>query len=275
MAANTPQDARLYFEQDMTEADLYPVAGGMAVVYSARCPGRETANEDAAALIPFGPESGVLVVADGLGGPPAGELAASLAAGALETSVAKAARKGLMLRTAILDGFENANHVVQELGTGAATTLAVVEVRRAGIRPYHAGDSTILVVGRQGKIKLQTTSHSPVGFAVESGYLDEQEAMYHQDRHLVSNVIGSPKMRIEVGPTLELAPHDTVLLASDGLFDNLHVEEVVGRIRKGPLADVARQIADEAGQRMRHPKDGRPSKPDDLTFVVFRLDKTE
>jgi len=132
------------------------------------------------------------------------------------------------------------------------------------------GDSMILVVGQRGKIKLQTVSHSPVGYAVESGLLDEAEAMHHEDRHLVSNMLGMTDMRIEVGSAIELAARDTLLLASDGLFDNLHVHEIVERIRKGPLAQVMQDLAAQCRGRMQAATDGQPSKPDDLTFVAFR-----
>ncbi|MFH1919693.1 MAG: protein phosphatase 2C domain-containing protein [Planctomycetota bacterium] len=226
---------KLYFDQDMTRAECHPFADGAATVYSSRCPGRAAANEDAAALIPFTTGSGVLAVADGLGGAVAGDHAACLAIQALRTSIEEGRRQETMLRTAILNGIEAANQSVQALGGGAATTLAAVEVQGDTIRPYHVGDSMILVVGLRGKIKLKTVSHSPVGFAVEAGLLDQGEAMYHEDRHLVSNVIGSVEMKIEIGPTLRMAARDSVLLASDGLFDNLHVEEIVERLRKGPL----------------------------------------
>jgi serine/threonine protein phosphatase PrpC len=175
-----------------------------------------------------------------------------------------------MLRTAILNGLETANGRVQSVGIGTATTLAVVEVVDYTVRPYHVGDSMILVVGQRGKIKLQTTSHSPVGFAVEAGLLDEIEAMHHEDRHLVSNVIGSAEMTIEIGTSLRLAPRDTVLLASDGLFDNLFIQEIVDRIRKGPLDQAVERLATDSRRRMLQPEPGSPSKPDDLTIVALR-----
>jgi serine/threonine protein phosphatase PrpC len=96
--------------------------------------------------------------------------------------------------------------------------------------------------------------------------------MHHEDRHVISNMLGTPDMRIELGSTLELAPRDTLLLATDGLFDNLHVEEIVELSRKGPMPKVAAALADRAGCRMTRPEPGVPSKPDDLTFVLFRLD---
>ncbi len=263
-------EATLYFDGAMCDAELQPIAGGSAAVYSARCPGKESANEDAAALIPVGQAAGVLAVADGLGGLPAGERASVIAVRCLAVALKGAEPSDATLRGAILDGFEHANRAVAELGVGAATTLAVVEIQKGSMRPYHVGDSMILVVGQRGKLKLQTVSHSPVGFAVEAGVLDESEAMHHEDRHIVSNVIGTADMRIEIGSTIEIAPRDTVLLASDGLFDNLLTEEIVQRLRKGPLATGARRLAADASRRMTAPEDGSPSKPDDLTFVAFR-----
>jgi serine/threonine protein phosphatase PrpC len=174
------------------------------------------------------------------------------------------------LRTAILDGVEHANRSICELGIGAATTLAIVEIKENTIRPFHAGDSTILVMGQRGKIKLQTISHSPVGFAQEAGLMDEEEAMQHEDRHVVSNVIGATDMRIEVGSNLKLARRDTLLLTSDGLLDNLQLDEIIDRLRTGPLLEAANRLATESRERMLRPATGQPHKPDDLTFVVFR-----
>ena len=128
----------------------------------------------------------------------------------------------------------------------------------------------ILVCGGRGKVKLQTVPHSPVGFALEAGILDEDEAMHHKDRHLVSNVIGMPEMRIEIGSTLKFKPRDTLLLASDGLFDNLHIDEIVDYIRKGPLLKSVGGLIDEAKTRMIKRQAGLPSKPDDLTVLAYR-----
>lgn len=265
-------ESRLYLDQDMQEPELLSVAGGVAAVFSARCPGKETPNEDAMAVLPVDGKSAVLVVADGLGGTTAGERASAIAVRQLRRSIAQTGDDE-MLRTAILNGIEQANRAVSDLGVGAGTTLAVVEISGGLVRSYHVGDSMILAVGQRGKVKLQTVSHSPVGYAVEAGMLNETEAMHHEDRHLVSNVIGSANMRIEIGPPLNLAERDTILLASDGLLDNLYNDEIIQRTRKGPLEKVVRSLADECRQRMTQPRQGVPCKPDDLTLVVFRRTK--
>jgi len=249
---------------------FHAVARGEVAVYSARSPAKDSDNEDGAAVIPVDDERAVLVVADGLGGQRSGAEAAELALKTLTECVTAPAPEDQVLRTAVLDGFDRANAAVAELAVGAATTLAAVEIEDATIRPYHVGDSMILVVGQRGKVKLCTVSHSPVGYAVEAGLLDEKEAIHHEDRHLVSNIVGTPEMRIEVGRTLGLQPRDTLVLGSDGLFDNLHLEEITEYVRKGPLPRAAEAMADACRQRMCEPRADHPSKPDDLTFLLYR-----
>ena len=120
---------------------------------------------------------------------------------------------------------------------------------------------------------MQSIPHSPVGYAVEAGLLDETDAMHHEQRHVISNVIGSVDMHIEVGSAIELAPRDTLLVASDGLSDNLHMPEIVECIRKGSLDSITEQLSMRARRRMEGSDDDEPCKPDDLTFAVFRLSK--
>ncbi len=260
----------LFTGEQPHESGCWPIAGGTAAVTTTVSPARDTPNEDSAALFPIGPDRGVLVVADGVGGERAGRQASNTAVACLAETLAVAADTGQPLRSAVLDGMERANEAVLGLGVGAATTLAVVLLEEGTARPFHVGDSTILLMGQRGRIKLQTIAHSPVGFAVESGLLDEEAALHHEDRHVVSNLVGSPEMRIELGPVLELAQRDTLLLASDGLSDNLGVDDIVEGLRKGPLSVATRRLAAAARDRMIAPVDGQPSKPDDLSLIAFR-----
>ena len=255
---------------DMEKPEAIRVSGGLVVVYSSRCPGKDSSNEDAAAIYPVYKNVSVLAVADGLGGVRAGEQASGLTLLALRNAINRIGNDTEILRSAILDGIEDANRNIRQWGIGSASTLAVVEIQGNTVRPYHAGDSMILVCGGRGKVKLQTVPHSPVGFALEAGILDEDQAMHHKDRHLVSNVIGMPEMRIEIGSTLKFKPLDTLLLASDGLFDNLHIDEIVDTLRKGPLLKSVGELINEAKTRMIKRQAGLPSKPDDLTVLAYR-----
>lgn len=244
--------------------------GGDFIAYTCRAPDKETENEDTVAVIPYGPAAAVMLVADGAGGLPAGKRASLTAVTSLVRSLESAWSETMLLRTAILNGIEAANAAVMAIGNGSATTLTVVTIEGRILRTYQVGDSEAVVVGQRGRVKLQTLSHSPTGFAVEAGFLDEKEALHHEDRHLVSNFLGTSDMRIDVGGELQLAKRDTVLLASDGVMDNVHLGEIVERVRKGPLEDALNRVVALAERRMAGVSPAQPSKPDDLSLILFR-----
>ncbi|MFQ5844556.1 MAG: protein phosphatase 2C domain-containing protein [Planctomycetota bacterium] len=266
-------ESLVFTRRDTEAAEIVPLARGRAAVFTTGSPEREGPNEDAVLLVSLGPERAVLAVADGAGGAPAGDQAAAVALESVLASLGRAVRGEVVLREAILAGFEVAHRGVAGLGVGAATTLAVAGLEAESVRTYHVGDSGVVVVGQRGKRKLQTLAHSPVGYAVEAGLLDEREAMHHEERHLVSNLIGQTEMRVDMSAPLGLAPRDTLLLASDGLLDNLHLDEVLDTIRKGPLEKAAAGLAEAARRRMHDTREGVPSKPDDLTFVLYRAEQ--
>lgn len=247
-----------------------PLGGGRACV-AAVPHSAAAANQDSVALLALDDGRAVIAVADGMGGGPAGERASALALQELAAAVERAAANGLALRGGVLDGFEAAHQAIQELAIGAATTLLVAEIQHNTLRTYHAGDSAACLFGRRGKLKLQTDFHSPVGYAQKSGMLDEEAALVHEQRHYVSNMLGLAGMSVQVGSPLPLAPYDTLVLGSDGLFDNLSIAEIGERVRRGAIADAAATLQAKVLERMYRPQAGAPSKPDDLAFVLFRL----
>ena len=191
--------------------------------------------------------------------PSAGREASNAAVRTLSRVLTKLPDETPQLRPAILDAVEEANKAVLGLARGAATTLVVAQLDATRLRSYHVGDSELLAVGQRGRIKQRVVPHSPTGFAVEAGLLDEDEAVQHDQRHVLFNVIGSSDMRVEVGPALQLAVRDTVLLASDGLFDNLYIDEIVDTIRSGPLTAAADRLVERVQARMQGDGHGRPA----------------
>ncbi len=237
--------------------------------YTRVAPDKSTPNEDLAGV--FGHEAGhwVLAVADGLGGMPSGDEASRRAMKALRKHVEDTERD-VPLRTVIMDAFEEANHEVHAIGGGAGTTFAVVELADGRLRPYHVGDSAILIVGQRGRVKLETIAHSPVGYGVAAGLIEPTDALHREDRHILSNHLGANDMHIQVGSPIDLSARDTVLLATDGVFDNLQIQEIVDRIRKGPLEDAARSLAETCVKRMALEGGDAPAKSDDATFILMR-----
>jgi serine/threonine protein phosphatase PrpC len=246
------------------------IAGGVLEAYSGPAPDKTSENEDTVAAIPYGPNAAVLVIADGAGGLPGGRRASETAVTVLRSSLMQAIDETLLLRTAILNGIEAANQAVLDIANGSATTLTVVTIEGRIARMYQIGDSEAMIVGQRGSVKAQTTAHSPTGFAVEAGFLDQRDALHHEDRHLVSNFLGTSDMHIDVGAMLELQHRDTVLLASDGLTDNIHFDEIIELVRKGPLDKAMDSIVHCAIRRMTVESKNLPSKPDDLSLILFR-----
>jgi serine/threonine protein phosphatase PrpC len=270
MDLTTLQEPRIYSGGRMAAPEHWRITGGSVSIYSHRAPDKETENEDVAALIPLGEKGALLLVADGMGGARAGGQAAEIAVRTLIHALRHPLEEEASARIAILNGFEAANHAVMALGAGAATTLAIVEFRRNRVRAYHVGDSAILMLGQRRRVKFQTVSHSPVGFAVEAGLLDEEDALHHEERHLVSNMLGAEDMRIEIGSERHIARRDTLVLGSDGLFDNLSVDEIAARVCTGPLPRAAERLTADCWRRMIDPAPGEPSKTDDLSFILLR-----
>lgn len=250
------------------EPMLFQAAGTLISVFTQPAPGKETDNEDCVALIPVDNSCVLVAVADGVGGLPQGAAASELALRSVIDGIAAAASA----REGILEGIERANRSILGSSVNYATTLAIAEIEGDSIRTYHVGDSGMVLTGQRGRIKLETNPHSPTGDGVRGGFLDELDALQHEDRNIVSNVVGSPEMHIEIGSPTRIAPRDTGLVASDGLFDNLLTQEIVETIRRGPLHRATQKVVDFAVERM-HNIDSSAAitgHPDDLSVVLFR-----
>lgn len=262
----------IYGNQDMHDAAVLPLDQGELAVFSRSSPGSSRPNEDRTAIFQLKGDL-ILMVADGVGGYGEGDVAAKIVINELKTSIKSIEQTEQELREAILAGIDKANNLIINKTSGAATTITIVVLHNNIIRVYHAGDTEVLVVGQKGKVKYQTLAHSPVSYAIEAGLLDEEQAMMHEERHIVSNVLGYADMHISVGAPFTMAPRDTLLIGSDGIFDNLHKEEIVEIIRKGTLENCSGTIIEKVTERMMKEKTNRPSKADDLTFILFRLTK--
>ena len=259
-----------YICSALEQADLLIVNRSQIAVMSRGSPEKETENEDCAAVMPINKDTMLLMVADGVGGHINGAIASSLLTKLMDSTFKREKTQITSVREMILTSIEETNFTLMRKETGEATTVAIAEVNRNSIRSYHVGDSEILVTGQRGKIKLQTLPHSPVGYAMESGLLNEEEAIMHSDRHYVSNTVGQDDMHITIGSPVILSKRDTVLLGTDGLFDNLLKEEIIEIVRKGPLKKCAELLIETVLERMSEHDGKRPSKPDDVTFILYR-----
>ena len=251
---------------NMASPQRVTLPSGEAVVFSRPHPygHGSDANEDALGLFQPEPDRLWLAIADGVGGLPRGQEAASRVIEMLGEPRSIQNVESMESRIAA------SNQVLLEQLPGGATTISVVEILGDSLISYHAGDSAALVVGQRGRIKLKTQCHSPVGISEASGRLDEKQALFHPRRHLLNNMMGDPALWLEKQAALDLAALDTVLVASDGLWDNLFIAEAIEAIRAGPLISAAQLLVDTVISRMNAPVTGLPSKPDDVSFILYR-----
>lgn len=252
--------------ESLFHPDSLQLSLGEISTYSSKSPDKTGPNEDSLGVISIDKHRLILAVADGVGGYRSADEASCIAITSLKEEIEKAIESKTKMRNAILNSFEIANQKILDLGVGAGTTLSVIEIEDNQMRAYHIGDSSIFHVGSRGKLKFRNTLHSPVGYALEAGMINEKEAMAHEESHMILSVLGSKEMKIEIGPTLEIAESDSLLVCSDGLTDNVLESDILEIIRKGNATEAINKLVELSHKSMA--KD--PLKPDDLSLILFR-----
>jgi protein phosphatase len=178
------------------------------------------------------PEAGAYIVADGLGGREAGELASRLAAvtvGQLMVEAVQASRWPptiTTIRTIMTDAIETANERLQSVAQIAhqqhhmATTLIAALVRPPYVYICHAGD-TRAYLARDNELLRLTEDDTLVARMVAAGVLSIDAMATHPHSHIVTRVVGQPD---PVQPSFQevlLLPGDWLLLCTDGLWSML------------------------------------------------------
>lgn len=226
-------------------------------------------NEDSAAVVDLEDGRVVLAVADGAGGLADAARASRIAVETLAELLAQTP-PGAALRESVLAAIDEANRRVLDLEVRAGSTFAGAVIEDGAARSYQVGDSAILIADEHGTLRHQAVTHSPTGYAVEAGVFDEMQALRHVHRNLLSNMVGLEDLRIEISSRIPLRKGDTVLVASDGLVDNLYTEEVLESLAAPTPAEAIDQLVRNVYARMAGAANDLPSKPDDLAILLWR-----
>ncbi len=163
----------------------------------------------------------LLVVADGMGGHVAGEIASNLAVTTIKEYVTeKYATMPItdMLSQAIIEANRKIFSLSQEkeMYNGMGTTVSAVYVEGANIYWAHVGDSRIYLFQKGNLVQL-TKDHSLVWELVELGSITKNEAKNHPQRNVLTRAVGTAeKLKVDVGNTNWIAGSD-LLLCTDGL----------------------------------------------------------
>lgn len=251
---------REFIDENMSQACALS-AGSFRLGAIVRRKTEQKHTEDSAGIFQLSQDCVVLAVADGFGGQKSGDQASRIAIQELGALLKGASPE--RAREAILDAFQQGNRMILEQYPGAATTMVVAEVHQDFVRFFHAGDSTGLLIGGRGKLRFRTLEHNPVGYGAEAGLVSGNEKTLEETGHLVSNYLGSRELRVEVSIGIERRPRDRILVMSDGLSDNMDMNQTL-RL-KDPLLDC-QSLADSAGRYMCEDERG---KPDDLSLIIL------
>ncbi len=189
---------------------------------------RRPGNEDRFAI---DPELGLSLVADGMGGHSAGQVASALAAAAVVTSLQERKGGATSASEKLRGAIEDANRAIYSAArqnpeyTGMGTTLVALLVEGDRGALAHVGDSRAYRV-RSGRIRQLTDDHSIVGELLRRHEISADDAREHPHRHVLTRALG---VRGHVQPDLAeltLARGDLFVLCSDGLTNHLEDHEI-------------------------------------------------
>ncbi len=221
------------------------------------------------------------ILADGIGGHRAGEVAAQLAIENINKFIANSPpdQPALVLRQALLHtnqlilNFTEANPALMGMGTTCVCAWVI------GDQLYGAsvGDSRLYLQRRSQLIRL-TTDHTWVQEALAKGVLTPEQIKGHPNAHIIRRFLGStsamkPDLRLRLGPAetdvqaeanqgLRLMPGDRLMLCTDGLTDLVKDGEILEILRTRGLEQSPSMLIDLANQRGGH---------DNITVVTLEL----
>jgi PPM family protein phosphatase len=230
-------------------------------------------NEDRWQVVP---EHGLIIVADGMGGYNAGEVAAELAVQTACQLVPDLLVLGLAPGEALVRGISASNDQIREyaLGNpdclGMGTTIVCAIVAAGQLHLAHIGDSRAYLF-RDGQLRRLTRDHSIGQEIVESGKLSEAEVRELPARGILTRALGVEENVVCDSLSLDWLPGDTLVLCSDGLTDLVTdpiIEQLlVDAAPEGPGAQVRSLIggalqaggADNVTAVVVRAADGQPS----------------
>jgi PPM family protein phosphatase len=221
---------------------------------------QRNANEDS--LFTRAP---LFVVADGMGGAQAGEVASKTAAESFDRELPQGPPEQVLRET-----IELANRTIHDragtdpdlAGMGTTITAAIVDLEAEEVAIGHVGDSRAYRL-RGNKFERLTRDHSLVEEMRRKGQLTDAQAEDHPQRSIITRALG-PEPEVEVDlQTVPAQAGDTFLICSDGLTTMLG-DEQIGRLlaRATSMSSAVRALVDEAN---------RAGGRDNITVVAFRL----
>lgn len=244
-------------------------------VYGATDIGKRRAlNEDTFGIRGFenGVPDGVCVLADGMGGHNAGEVASSIAVNSVveKLSCVLGEKNSDKIEENIADAINYANTSVYEMSlknreqAGMGTTLVVTYVSEQGIKIANIGDSRAYGVTENEIVRL-TVDHSVVEELVQRGTITREEARIHPDKNIITRALGTDSYVVADYFEYEFSPGQAIVMCSDGLSEMLEEDRIKEIITKTEdIQEAVKCLIDEANQN---------GGVDNVTVVALRFEE--
>ncbi len=226
-------------------------------------------NEDSLAV---DAEAGFVILADGMGGYNAGEVASGIAVTMLSDSLKSALRGGLADRetgSLVRAEIERTNAAIYQAAqsqpqfSGMGTTLVFALFHDNRVTVAHIGDSRLYRY-REARLEQVTRDHSLLQEQIDSGMLSREDARLSRNRNLVTRALGvDPAVAAEIQEHAAL-PGDIYLLCSDGLNDMVGDEDIqltLGALGANPKLAASQLV------RMANDNGGR----DNISVILVRI----
>lgn len=199
-------------------------------------------------------EYSYFLVADGMGGHNAGEVASSEAAKEVERYISEHWNTQEGKVKLFCDAIKNANAAIYKMAItdqameGMGTTLDVCYFSGNNVDIFHIGDSRVYLISN-GAIRQLTTDHSLVEELVQNGSITREQAKTHPQRNVITRALGTePGISIDVIKET-LASDDLILMCSDGLNIMMDDEEIRNIItRADSLENAAYELVKQANE---------------------------
>jgi serine/threonine protein phosphatase PrpC len=267
-------------EKPSTHFQGYPKHDRNILVGTAQSTGLERSHNEDALFVMQGnsagdqsiPTFGLFVVADGMGGHRAGEVASAISVRKVAHRITQETILHLFdgannsdlppLQEMVRKALEDANDAVVERVPGGGTTLTAALLLGQQVTIGHVGDSRAYLIS-ENETKVITRDHSLVERLRELGQLTEEEAAHHPQRNVLYRAIGQGA-NLEVDVASHPIPHDAyMLVCSDGLWGVIPDNEIQRIVLSSPHPQVACekliQAANAAGG------------PDNITAVIIQF----
>lgn len=224
------------------------------------------------------------VIADGVGGHRAGEVAAEMAVEIVSHVVAESEAKDP--KSTLEDAIRQANNAITTRAQsspdflGMGTTCACAWILGDRLYITSVGDSRVYLV-RNGEIIQITIDHTWIQEALDAGSLTPEQARGHPNAHVIRRHLGSqqsvvPDFRIRLESTesdsqsesnqgMQLHPDDLLLMCSDGLTDMVSDADILGLLSNKPIHEAVDDLLTQANDNGGY---------DNITAIVIKVPET-